>query len=63
LKLKYGICLPRPSIEQIFERFFENPNDFPKNKSTAIIPAIAGPETYQGQGLLKSEIIFVFLGY
>ena len=44
------MCLPNPSIEQIFERFAENPNDFPKNKSTAIIPAIAGPETYQGQG-------------
>jgi hypothetical protein len=46
--------LPNPIKEQIFERFAENPNDLPKNKRAAIIPAIAGPETYQGQGLLKN---------
>jgi hypothetical protein len=37
-------------MEQIFERLTENPNVFPENIRMAIIPAIAGPETYQGQG-------------
>jgi hypothetical protein len=45
----------------MFERLFENPKDFPKNKSTAMIPAMAGPETYQGHGLLNNDIIFAFL--
>jgi len=31
-------------------RFDENPKDFPKYRSTSIIPAIIIPETYQGQG-------------
>src|ERR1700692_2199105 len=47
-KLKYATRLPRPSIEQIFDRLAENPNVFPENRSIAMISAIAGPETYQG---------------
>jgi len=45
-------------MEQIFERLAENPNVFPENISTAMIRAIAGPETYQGQGWLRKDIIF-----
>jgi hypothetical protein len=48
-------------MEQIFDRLAENPNDFPKNISTVIISAMAGPETYQGQGWRIKEIIMPLL--
>jgi hypothetical protein len=44
-------------MEQILDRFAENPNVLPEKISIPIIPAIAGPETYQGQGWLKSFIM------
>jgi hypothetical protein len=44
-------------MEQIFDRLAEKPNVFPENNRIARIRAIAGPETYQGQGLLRIVII------
>jgi hypothetical protein len=37
-------------MEQIFDRFAENPKVLPENISIPIMQAIAGPEIYQGQG-------------
>ena len=45
-------------MEQIFERFAENPNVLPENNRMDRMSAMAGPETYQGQGLLNSSIIY-----
>src|SRR6516225_3155692 len=48
---------PAPSIEQILERFDEKPKVFPEKSNMAITKVIAGPDTYQGQGRLRTSII------
>ena len=43
--------------EQIVRRLDENPNDFPKNRSSTITKAIMMPDVYHGHGCLNNSNI------